>query len=64
VSTRHEVIKILHLSIRKLVPRATIFNIGSFPFKTYLLDGDLDITVFVGYADATSQLRLLYAFMS
>jgi uncharacterized protein (DUF302 family) len=60
---RNEVAQILHLNIRKQLPQSIIFNIGSFPFKTYLLDADVDLTILWGPVSSEMELSLLHVIL-
>ena len=56
---REDVVEILHHNIHKCLPEALIYNIGSFPFKTYLPDSDVDLTVIIGPVTQDMELNVL-----
>ena len=59
-NVRFDVVRIINMNISKVIPNSLVIEFGSFPFKTYLPDGDLDITVLVSNFPIEPQLEYEY----
>ena len=44
---RRHVVDSVYQVIEKVAPEARLFLVGSFPLKTYLPDGDIDLSIFM-----------------
>lgn len=56
---RTNVIDILHMNIGKCLPNVVIFDIGSFPYKTYLSNGDIDLTIVTSQVTSEVEITIL-----